>query len=134
MWLALTRSVGVAFGGTAMRNDDAWLNPGALQRAVEFVERRIDDDLSVATIANVVGLSTSAFLRAFRGSTGMTPGDYVLERRTALAADLLVRTTLTIAAIGRNAGFRSSNHFSTTFAARRGVSPSRFRRDFRLVY
>lgn len=129
LWIALARSIGSAFGNEQFRASDTWLNPGALQRTVELIESNLGSDLPVASMASGAGLSPSAFLRAFRGSTGITPGEFVLERRIALGANLLISTTMPVGDIALKAGFKSSNHFSTTFLRRRGMPPSIYRRN-----
>lgn len=133
LWAALARGVGAHFGDMWPRSGDGWLNPGALLRAVEFVEAGIDGALRVASMGEVAGLGPSAFLRAFRGSTGVTPGEFVLRRRISVGATLLAITDLPIGEIARRTGFKSGNHFATTFALRRGMSPSAFRRTRRPV-
>ena len=121
LWLTLARSVAAVFGKIPGRPGDAWLNPHALLRVVELVEAGIADELPVEALAAAAGLSSSAFLRAFRGSTGMTPGDYLLERRTSKGAELLTTIDLPVSVIARHSGFRSGSHFATAFAGRRGL-------------
>lgn len=128
LWTALARSIAVSFGDQPQRDNDGWLNPGALQRVVSIVEEELSGKLPIGRLADAAGLSASAFLRAFRGSTGLTPGEYILGRRVALGAELLATTDLPVAVVAARAGFKSSNHFATTFAARRGLSPSAHRR------
>lgn len=128
LWTALARSVVGAFGTPRTKSNDGWMNPVALQRTVELVEQRLAEELSVGDMARAAGLSPSAFLRAFRGSTGTTPGEFLLARRIEAASRALEQNDLAISAVARCAGFKSSNHFATTFAARRGMSPSAYRR------
>ena len=128
LWTALARSVAMSFGNYRQRSNDGWLNPAALERIVLLVEDRLSGTLPVNHLADAAGLSASAFLRAFRGSIGITPGEYILERRIALGAELLTTTDLPVSVVAVRAGFKSGNHFATTFGARRGVSPSAHRR------
>lgn len=128
LWIALSRSIGRRFGGMRSRTGDAWMSPAALERVV----RRIEDDLEVKpsseALARTAGLSRSAFLRAFRGATGMTPSTYVMKRRMERSAAMLVGTEDSIAAIAHAVGFRSSTHFATTFLDWCGEAPTAFRR------
>lgn len=129
LWTALARSIAVSFGSQPQRGGDSWLNPGALHRIISMVEGELSGNLPISRLADAAGLSPSAFLRAFRGSTGLTPGEYIIERRVACGAALLATTDLPIAVVAMRVGFKSGNHFATTFAARWGQSPSTHRRQ-----
>lgn len=133
LWVALARSVSQVFGDLTLGLDDTWLNPSALQRVAELVEERIASRITMTMLEAEAGLSPTAFLRAFRGSTGMTPKGFVIQRRLERAAQLLVRTALPISSVARSVGFRSSNHFATSFRIRRGCSPSMYRSSYPLL-
>lgn len=133
LWIALARTIGFQFGGMSLRPSDAWMNPGALQRVVELVDAELAGGLPSARLAEAAGLGASAFLRAFRGSMGMTPCDYVLRRRVRLAADLLELTDLPVAVIAERTGFGSGTHLASAFLSLRGLSPSAHRRALRTV-
>jgi AraC-like DNA-binding protein len=124
---ALCRSLPALREGRSARKDDAWLNPFALRRVLGLVEDDIGGDLRVGSLAGASGLSPSAFLRAFRGSLGSTPGEYVTARRLARAEALIADTTIPIADIARICGFATPTHFSTIFKARRSLSPATVR-------
>lgn len=132
---ALARAVCRSLPGTRRaeppRPGDAWMHPAALRRVVEVVEERLQDALRVEALAAVSGLGPSAFLRAFRGTLGETPGEYVTERRVARAEAMLKSTDLPVAWIGAVCGFGTPAHFSTTFRSRRGVQPATLRQAVR---
>ncbi|CAM5252574.1 AraC family transcriptional regulator OS=Streptomyces cyaneofuscatus OX=66883 GN=G3I52_19320 PE=4 SV=1 [Streptomyces cyaneofuscatus] len=54
---------------------------------------------------------------------------YLTEWRMALAADLLTRPELTVAAVARRVGYADAFGFSAAFKRLRGESPSAFRRE-----
>lgn len=128
LWIALARTIGSQFGGMSLRPADAWMNPGALQRVVELVDAELASAPPSARIAEVAGLSASAFLRAFRGSMGMTPCEYVMRRRVRLATELLELTDMPVASIAERTGFGSGTHLASAFRSLRGLSPTAHRR------
>lgn len=128
---AVCRSLPGARCGEVRRPGDAWMHPSALRRVVELVEEHLQEPLRVETLAAVSGLGSSAFLRAFRGTLGETPGEYVTERRVARAEAMLKSTGLPVAWIGAVCGFGTPAHFSTTFRSRRGVQPATLRQAVR---
>ena len=67
------------------------------------------------------------FLRAFRATVGQTPYQYLLCRRIDLARQMLHRSKLPIAGVGRAVGFGSASHFAAMFRQHVGVTPGEWR-------
>lgn len=107
------------------------LAPGALRRVREHVEQNLTDRLRTEELATVAGLSPGHFNRAFRQSTGQPPHQYVLQRRVAVASELLEKTDRALADIALDVGFADQSHFSRTFAGLTGETPSACRRRHR---
>jgi AraC-like DNA-binding protein len=103
------------------------LDPAALRRVVVLMQDRIADSLSLADLAVECGLSISAFGRAFRQSTGMTPHRYFTALRMDQAKALLRRKAMPLAHIAGVVGYSDQAHFTTAFARHTGVPPARWR-------
>ncbi len=82
---------------------------------------------SVASLANIAGMSRSAFAREFSNTLAMSPMAFVAKTRLHHAAELLRSTRLPVKVIAASIGFASRSHFSRAFAAAYGADPSRFR-------
>lgn len=82
---------------------------------------------SVASLANIAGMSRSAFAREFSATLSMSPMAFVAKTRLHHAAELLRSTRLPVKVIAASIGFASRSHFSRAFAAAYGADPSRFR-------
>jgi AraC family transcriptional regulator of arabinose operon len=115
-----------------------WLdtqNPTAAQiddrllRAIEYIDRNLQADLSIATLARQSNLSTSRFAHLFRSQLAATPQQFVERRRLDTAARLLELTTRPIAAIATTVGFTNPLYFSTRFRAHTTHSPTQYRRQ-----
>ena len=95
------------------------------------LECRIDANLAlrldVDYLARSLNLSASYFAHAFKKATARTPHCYVTERRISAARALLSTTDLPIGDIARRVGFPSQSHFSATFQAQTGTTPSAHR-------
>ena len=102
-----------------------------LRRAVGAVLAQPDDPHSLTSLAELVGLSRSAFARDFARSLGVTPMAFVRRVRMQRATQLLRSTDLTVTAIAHQVGFSSRAHFSRAFAKRFGRSPSAYRTEHR---
>lgn len=107
------------------------LAPGALRRVREHVEKNLTDRLRTEDLATVAGLSPGHFNRAFRQSMGQPPHQYVLQRRVAVASELLEKTDRALADIALDVGFADQSHFSRTYASVTGETPSGCRRRHR---
>ena len=97
-------------------------------RAVQcYVGDHLDGRIALAELAAAAGLSPFHFLRAFKRSVGLTPGQYVLDRRMERARTLLKSGAMSVAEVGLCVGFAHASHFTRAFRRSAGVSPSVFR-------
>ena len=99
-----------------------------LFRVQEFIESRLEADLTLQELASEVGYSRSHFLRMFHATTGMTPHRYVLKRRVEHARQLLEQVESSIAEVAFRCGFSSQAHLTLAFRKEFGVTPAEYRR------
>jgi AraC-like DNA-binding protein len=83
---------------------------------------------TVASLADVAGMSRSAFAQRFLMSYGRTPIDFVHAVRLRHAAHLLRTTDVPIKVVAGSVGYRSRSQFSRAFSAHYELDPSTFRR------
>ena len=100
------------------------LAPGALRRVREYIEQHLAESISTDALARIAGLSTGHFNRAFKQSTGDSPHHYIIRKRVTIAKDLLVHTNRILADIALDTGFADQSHFSRTYVAVTGETPS----------
>ena len=79
-----------------------------------------------------LSLSYSHFRFLFKELTGHSPWNYLLECRLRKGEELLLSTPLRVNEIAAECAFEDEFHFSRSFRRSRGLSPSIFRRQFRL--
>jgi AraC-like DNA-binding protein len=99
------------------------------RRAKELMSANLRRDLSNADLAAECSLSVGHFARAFRRSTGLSPHQWLLQRRIAEAHGLLRDHKLSLAEIARTCGFSDQSHFTKAYTRRRGISPGAWRRQ-----
>ncbi len=102
--------------------------PGELRRLLIWIERHLADQITVPSIAAVVGISVTSVNRLFRRHLGTSPMSWVIDRRIERAARLLSTTELTVAQVGRQSGLADPYYFSRLFRVRIGMSPREWRR------
>lgn len=107
------------------------LVPERMARVVDLIEAHLDEDLPLARLAEVAGLSTHGFARAFAKVAGAPPHRYVLRRRVEHAQHLLTHGRTPIAEIATALGFSSQAHLTTAFLRETGTTPARYRAQSR---
>jgi AraC family transcriptional regulator len=99
-----------------------------LRRVAEYVAAHLGEDFGLDELSQIVGLSRYHFSRMFKLATGLTPLQYVAERRLDQARQLLAGDRLSIAEISATLGYSSQSHFTAHFRRGTGVTPGAFRR------
>ena len=98
-----------------------------MQRAVEFINVNVNDELNVDEIARRAYMSKSYFCKIFRVTTGCSVKEYVTAYRLYLAAQDLLFTDKKIIDIALEYGFNSQQTFTKAFAKSYGMPPGSFR-------
>jgi AraC-like DNA-binding protein len=104
----------------------------ALQSQImdHIVERSTDPALSAGDVAESLNISPRTLHRCL-GSQGMTFGALLMDARVERAAGMINSRSfdrLTVAEVGRRAGFSDASHFARVFRKRLGMTPGQMRR------
>jgi len=103
------------------------LGASRLRRVVEYINDRLEDDLSLAELAALVGLSPDHFARAFKQTTATSAHRYVLLKRIERACALLRGPQMPIVEIAVRCGFAGQSSFTTSFRRVKRVTPRAYR-------
>ncbi|MCS2154104.1 AraC family transcriptional regulator [Scandinavium goeteborgense] len=103
------------------------LAPFVLRNVLAYMEANLAQPLTLADLAQEAALSEYHFARMFTLSMKMAPHQYVMQRRMALAQELVRHTTLPLTDIALACGFSSASHFSNRFKSALGMTPSQLR-------
>jgi AraC family transcriptional regulator len=103
------------------------LRPFILRRIAAFVHDNLDIEIDLQRLAQVASMSAGHLVRAFKQATGLTPYQYVLEKRLERACERLRDSTEPVSEIAHGCGFSSLSHFSAIFRAHRGLTPTEYR-------
>lgn len=107
------------------------LPPHTLRTAVDFIEAKLHTKFGVFDIARTCHMSPYQFSRRFTAATGLSPHQYVLERRLVRARGKLRNGDDAIAQVAYACGFASHAHLTRTFQNILGTTPSAFREAYR---
>lgn len=84
---------------------------------------------TVAQLAHEAAIGRSAFFERFSRAVGVTPMEYLLGWRMALAKNLLRRKDVTIAEVAEHVGYSSASSFSVAFTRHVGLPPTHYARE-----
>ena len=98
-----------------------------IQRGVDYIEARLDQDIELYDVAREAGVSQWHFQRMFKALTGETLKTYIRSRRLAASLDRLLTTKLRVLDIALSAGFESQEAFARAFKQAFGVTPQQYR-------
>ncbi len=105
-----------------------------LHDARDHIDANIEKRLTLEKISRVAFMSSHHFLRLFRGVFGITPHQYLTQKRLQRACKLLEETSLTVAEICKRVGFTSHGSFSWMFRRKLHSSPEEYRRAARMTH
>ncbi|SFC49566.1 Helix-turn-helix domain-containing protein [Marinospirillum celere] len=92
-----------------------------------YIQQHLAEPLPVARLAEAACVSPGHFHELFRGVTGMTPGQYIVQARLERASDLLRETRLPMSAIAEEAGFASQSSLAHACQRHLGKTPGQIR-------
>jgi signal transduction histidine kinase/DNA-binding response OmpR family regulator len=97
----------------------------------KLAEHASDEDLSVESLAEVMGMSRSTLYRRIEEYVGQPAMEIVWSFRLEQAASWLCETYADVAEVAYGVGFKSVSHFSRRFRDRFGQTPSQYRAEHR---
>ncbi|MBQ8510029.1 MAG: helix-turn-helix transcriptional regulator [Clostridia bacterium] len=109
--------------GRSLRNKDDY---NQLLPARRMLDESYMDNVSVAELAALCGLSETHFRRLFLKLFGTTPTEYRLKKRVLRAKDLLLSGLYSVSETAREVGFSDPNYFTRVFRQQTGSSPTDF--------
>ena len=95
-----------------------------------YIAQNYMDELRLKQLADIAGMSSSAFSRFFKLHTGRNLSEYIIDIRLGYAARLLVDTSRSISEISFDCGFNNLSNFNRIFKRKKGCSPSEFRENY----
>lgn len=109
-------------------------NQSRIQRIVKakiYIDTHVSINLTVEQISEQACLSLFHFIRLFKIIYGISPYQYLREKRMDMAKIKIATTDQPIMDICFDCGFDSIGSFSTLFKAKTGMSPRQYRQEKR---
>ncbi len=99
---------------------------------LEYIEDHLNQ-FSVQRFCEDTGISARTLHNLFLRAVGVSPYQYYQRLRVERSKEYLENTDMTVAQIAAALGYANSGHFSRVFKGYFGVTPRRYRADFRLA-
>lgn len=98
-----------------------------VDNSINFMQKNVDQNLSLESIARAVNFSPSHFSLLFRKKTGFAPIEYYNHLKMQHACQYLLFTDKRIKEIALAVGLADQHYFSRLFKKTMGVSPQEYR-------
>ncbi len=102
-----------------------------VRKVEEYINDNYNREIRLQSLADLVGMTPTAFSRFFKLRTGKTISEYIIDIRLGVASRKLVDTTMSIAEVCYDCGFNNVSNFNRIFKRKKGVSPKSFRENYR---
>lgn len=98
-----------------------------LLQVLEYINEHLDQDIKLADLAQLLGMSQFHFSHLFKQAIGTAPYQYLLQQRVERAKQLLKQTDQSIIDIAFMCGFNSHSHLTKQFRQFTGMTPKAYR-------
>lgn len=96
--------------------------------AINYIQYNYFNEISVASIADMLAINRSYFFRIFKSETGLSPVQYLNNYRIMKAKQLLIESTMPVSQVALATGFTTPSAFYRIFNLKFGVSPNQYRK------
>lgn len=101
---------------------------GRIKDAVSYLWENIDQELTVAQLADIAYLSPDYFSKLFKKTMGVRPIEYIHRRRLQRVKLLLLTTNMSVEQIARSTGFSSVRYLLRVFRKYTGRTMTAYRK------
>ncbi|GIP19755.1 response regulator [Paenibacillus sp. J22TS3] len=104
-----------------------------IAEAIHYIERHYASDVTIAQLAEKLGITPNYLSTAFHKKTGSTFTKYLTRLRIHRAKELLSTTSLSVKDVALQVGYYSTRHFVKLFSEYEGCYPTEYKKQRRLA-
>lgn len=97
----------------------------ALKKAEEYINNHYKDEIDLSKLSNEVFVSPFHLIREFKKYIGLSPFDYLIQKRVK-ESKLLLKTGISIGECAIEMGFYDQSHFIKYFKKHTGLTPKKY--------
>lgn len=102
--------------------------PGPIEITIEYMQKKIADQITLSELAQNIHVSTSHFSALFKKKTGYSPLEYFTHLKIQKACQYLEFTDMHVKELGYLLGFNDPFYFSRLFSKYMAMSPVEYRK------
>lgn len=98
---------------------------------IELALKKINSDfcnnnITVESLAKLCGISAVYFRKIFNSVLGVSPKEYIIQKRIEYAKNLLESQQFSVLEVAMICGYAEQCHFCREFTKRTGISPTKY--------
>lgn len=86
-----------------------------------------DPEFNIEKLVECCYVSRTVFYHKIKSLTGLTPIDFLRQKRLSIAAQMIAQSDYNISEIAYNTGFNDNKYFSKKFKELYGMTPSEYK-------
>ena len=98
-------------------------------RIKEYIDNNYTEDFKLSELSSALYISQTYISHIFKSDMGISPMQYMVKKRIALAKELLTTSSMSVSEISARCGYDDPVYFSQVFKRVVGSSPKQFRAD-----
>lgn len=102
-----------------------WRGDDTISKTIDYLQNHYMNPIEIGSLPRLAGLTPSAYCRAFKKLTGLSPSGYLTRLRLSKAKELLTAPgRATLKEIASSIGYTDELYFSRVFKKAEGISPT----------
>lgn len=93
----------------------------------EYLDKHYQEDISLDDLSKKFFISSSYIAHEMKRELGISPINYLINRRIGEAQRLLIYSEITTTQIAEKVGYKNPNYFNKLFQKKTGHTPAKFR-------
>lgn len=102
--------------------------PFIIKKAVSYINDNITEKITLEELVDLTKWNSSHFIKVFTQHLGVTPYQFILQRKIERAKTLLEETDMSSGDIAFQLGFGGYSNFFTAFKKHAGMTPDEYRK------
>lgn len=103
----------------------------SISPAIQYLEDNFKENVSIAMISKLCGISVRQLERNFKRHFNTTPQQFVIKRRILEACELMRSGDVELCTLSTDIGFYDQSSFSKQFRKHMGMTPRQYGKKFR---
>jgi AraC-like DNA-binding protein len=116
------------------RSKKSMPSPSLAVQLRKYIDGKYAEPITLITLAEEFHFNPDYLCHIFTKEIGISPINYLVNRRIGESQFLLVSSDYSITEISKLVGYSNINHFSAVFKRKLGMSPSHFRNTVKISY